>query len=63
MFAGDVSFRMTDFALRNAERAGVKQAIELKTADALQRMIQWCHAAGRDTYDPDAHARDDAAGR
>jgi putative N6-adenine-specific DNA methylase len=28
---------MTDFAARNAERAGVAQAIELKTMDALQR--------------------------
>jgi putative N6-adenine-specific DNA methylase len=37
VFAGDVSFRMTDFAERNAERAGVHQAIEFKTADALQR--------------------------
>jgi putative N6-adenine-specific DNA methylase len=38
LFAGDVSFRMTDFAARNAERAGVGRAIEFKTADALQRM-------------------------
>jgi putative N6-adenine-specific DNA methylase len=38
VFAGDVSFRMTDFALRNARRAGVEHAIELKTADALQRL-------------------------
>ena len=38
LFAGDVSFRMTDFASRNAERAGVRQAIEFKTVDALQRM-------------------------
>ena len=37
IFAGDVSFRMTDFAQRNAERAGVQEAIEFKTADALQR--------------------------
>jgi putative N6-adenine-specific DNA methylase len=37
VFAGDVSFRMTDFATRNADRAGVAQAIEFKTADALQR--------------------------
>ena len=37
LFAGDVSFRMTDFATRNAERAGVAHAIEFKTADALQR--------------------------
>ena len=38
IFAGDVSFRMTDFATRNAERAGVAGAIEFLTADALQRM-------------------------
>jgi putative N6-adenine-specific DNA methylase len=38
VFAGDVSFRMTDFALRNAERAGVAHAIEFKTVDALQRL-------------------------
>jgi len=42
VFAGDVSFRMTDFASRNAERAGVMgstlRAIEFKTADALQRL-------------------------
>lgn len=37
VMAGDVSFRMTDFAQRNAERAGVAQAISFKTADALQR--------------------------
>jgi putative N6-adenine-specific DNA methylase len=37
VFAGDVSFRMTDFAARNAERAGVARAVEFKTADALQR--------------------------
>jgi putative N6-adenine-specific DNA methylase len=35
--AGDVSFRMTDFAARNAERAGVRAAIDFKTVDALQR--------------------------
>jgi putative N6-adenine-specific DNA methylase len=28
---------MTDYAARNAERAGVRAAIELKTVDALQR--------------------------
>ncbi len=38
IYAGDVSFRMTDFALRNAQRAGVDALIEFKTADALQRM-------------------------
>lgn len=38
LFAGDVSFRMTDFATRNAQRAGVLGAIDFKTADALQRL-------------------------
>jgi putative N6-adenine-specific DNA methylase len=38
IFAGDVSFRMTDFAQRNAARGGVPAAIEFKTADALQRL-------------------------
>lgn len=37
VYAGDVAFRMTDFAARNADRAGVRHAIEFKTADALQR--------------------------
>jgi len=35
--AGDVSFRMTDFAEHNARRAGIADAIHFKTADALQR--------------------------
>ena len=38
LFAGDVSFRMTDFASRNAQRAGVREAIDFKTADVLQRL-------------------------
>ncbi|ACB36431.1 putative RNA methylase [Leptothrix cholodnii SP-6] len=37
IYAGDVSFRMTDFATRNAERAGVLHAIDFRTGDALQR--------------------------
>jgi putative N6-adenine-specific DNA methylase len=37
VFGSDVSFRMVDFAQRNAERAGVAQAIELRGGDALQR--------------------------
>jgi putative N6-adenine-specific DNA methylase len=37
VFAGDVGFRLTDYATRNAERAGVAAAIDFKTADALQR--------------------------
>jgi putative N6-adenine-specific DNA methylase len=43
VFAGDVSFRMTDFAARNAERAGVRHATEFKTADALQRAAPAAH--------------------
>ena len=39
IYAGDVAFRMTDFATRNAQRAGVLHAIEFKTADALQRPV------------------------
>src|SRR5262245_24650406 len=37
VFAGDVSFRMTDFAARHAERAAVAPAIQFKAGDALQR--------------------------
>jgi putative N6-adenine-specific DNA methylase len=35
--ASDVSFRMVDFARRNAERAGVSQAITCNGGDALER--------------------------
>ena len=38
VFGSDVSFRMVDFAERNAERAGVAQAVEFRGGDALQRM-------------------------
>ena len=37
VFGSDVAFRMVDFAQRNAERAGVAHAIELRGGDALQR--------------------------
>jgi putative N6-adenine-specific DNA methylase len=37
VFGSDVAFRMVDFARRNAERAGVAHAIELRGGDALQR--------------------------
>ncbi|MCW7538876.1 THUMP domain-containing protein [Aquabacterium sp. A7-Y] len=37
VFASDVAFRMVDFARRNAERAGVAQAIEFHGGDALER--------------------------
>jgi len=38
VFGSDVSHRMVDFAQRNAERAGVAEAIEFRGGDALQRM-------------------------
>ena len=38
IFGSDVSHRMVDFAQRNAERAGVADAIEFRGGDALQRM-------------------------
>ena len=38
IFGSDVSFRMVDFANRNAERAGVADVVEFRGGDALQRM-------------------------
>ena len=38
VFGSDVAFRMVDFARRNAERAGVAGAVQLRGGDALQRM-------------------------
>ena len=38
VFGSDVAFRMVDFAQRNAERAGVAEAVQLRGGDALQRM-------------------------
>jgi putative N6-adenine-specific DNA methylase len=38
VFGSDVAFRMVDFARRNAERAGVAHAINLRGGDALQRI-------------------------
>ena len=38
VFGSDVSFRMVDFSERNAERAGVANAVQLRGGDALQRM-------------------------
>ncbi len=38
VFGSDVAFRMVDFAQRNAERAGVGQAVQVRGGDALQRM-------------------------
>ena len=38
VFGSDVAFRMVDFAQRNAQRAGVAEAVQLRGGDALQRM-------------------------
>ena len=38
VFGSDVAFRMVDFSGRNAERAGVAHAVQLRGGDALQRM-------------------------
>jgi putative N6-adenine-specific DNA methylase len=38
VFGSDVAFRMVDFAQRNAERAGVAHAVQLRGGDALQRL-------------------------
>ncbi|AMO23396.1 class I SAM-dependent RNA methyltransferase [Ramlibacter solisilvae] len=38
VFGSDVAFRMVDFAARNAERAGVTHAVQLRGGDALQRL-------------------------
>jgi putative N6-adenine-specific DNA methylase len=38
IFGSDVAFRMVDFAARNAERAGVAQAVQFRGGDALQRL-------------------------
>ena len=60
IYTGDVSFRMTDFAERNAERAGVRHAIDFKTADALQRLPP--HAAGVMMFNPPYGERIDPKG-
>jgi putative N6-adenine-specific DNA methylase len=38
VYGSDVAFRMVDFAARNAARAGVADAVQLRGGDALQRM-------------------------
>ncbi|RYF42374.1 MAG: class I SAM-dependent RNA methyltransferase, partial [Comamonadaceae bacterium] len=38
IFGSDVAHRMVDFAQRNAQRAGVADAVQLRGGDALQRM-------------------------
>ena len=61
IFGSDVSHRMVDFAQRNAERAGVADAIEFRGGDALQRMPP-CEQPGVMLVNPPYGERIDAAG-
>ena len=61
VFGSDISHRMVDFAQRNAERAGVAQAIQLRGGDALQRMPP-CEQPGVMLLNPPYGERIAAAG-
>jgi putative N6-adenine-specific DNA methylase len=61
IFGSDVSFRMVDFANRNAERAGVAHCIEFRGGDALQRMPP-CEQPGLMLVNPPYGERIDIAG-
>ena len=60
VFGSDVSFRMVDFAVRNAERAGVANAVQFRGGDALERMPPV--ASGVMLVNPPYGERIDAAG-
>ncbi|TAG34910.1 MAG: class I SAM-dependent RNA methyltransferase, partial [Polaromonas sp.] len=63
VFGSDVSFRMVDFAERNAERAGVANAVQFRGGDALQRMPPTPNeAAGVMLVNPPYGERIDVAG-
>ena len=61
IFGSDVSHRMVDFAQRNAERAGVAAAVQLRGGDALQRMPP-CTQPGAMLLNPPYGERIAAAG-
>ena len=61
IFGSDVSHRMVDFAARNAERAGVAGAVQLRGGDALQRMPP-CEQPGVMLLNPPYGERIAAAG-
>ena len=61
IFGSDVAHRMVDFAQRNAERAGVADAIEFRGGDALQRMPP-CESPGVMLVNPPYGQRIEAAG-
>jgi putative N6-adenine-specific DNA methylase len=65
IFASDVSFRMLDFARRNARRAGVESAIEFHGGDALERPAPALppELPGTLLLNPPYGQRIDAAGR
>jgi putative N6-adenine-specific DNA methylase len=61
VFGSDVAHRMVDFAQRNAERAGVADAVQFRGGDALQRMPP-SDAAGLMLLNPPYGERIEAAG-
>ena len=61
IYGSDVSHRMVDFAQRNAERAGVANALHLRGGDALQRMPP-CEQPGVMVLNPPYGERIAAAG-
>lgn len=61
VFASDVSHRMVDFAQRNAQRAGVTAAVQIRAGDALQRMPP-CKEPGLLLLNPPYGERIQAAG-
>ena len=61
LFGSDVSFRMVDFARRNAQRAGVAEAIDWRVGDALQRQAP-SSAPGLMLLNPPYGERIEAAG-
>ena len=61
IFGSDIAFRMVDFAERNAERAGVAHAVQLRGGDALQRMPP-CEQPGVMLLNPPYGERIAAAG-
>jgi putative N6-adenine-specific DNA methylase len=61
IFGSDVSHRMVDFSERNAERAGVAGAVQLRGGDALQRMPP-CETPGIMLLNPPYGERIAAAG-
>ena len=61
IFGSDVAHRMVDFAQRNAERAGVADAIVFRGGDALQRLPP-CQSPGVMLVNPPYGERIEAAG-